>query len=93
MFTIELLNIFPKIVSVNRLDYFFVGVTNTSSAIQAPIRGSYPLCGQYPTTAVGGPLPVYCNVSTSPSRYVIIQQPANGQGGLNICELEVFRKK
>jgi len=75
---------------VDRLDYFIVGVTNTSPATQPPIRGSYPLCGQYPTTAVGGPLPVYCNVNTPPSRYVIIQQPMNGAGLLNICELEVY---
>ena len=77
-------------ISVDRIDYFIVGVTNTSSAIQPPIRGSYPYCGQYPSTAVGGPLPVYCNVNTPPSRYVIIQQPANGPGYLNICELEMY---
>ena len=37
-------------------------------------------------------MPVYCNVSTPSSRYVFIQQPANGPGSLSICELEVYGK-
>ena len=75
----------------NRLDYFLVGVTNTSSAVRAPARGQYPLCGQYPTIApYTGRMVQYCKASTPPGKYVIIQQPANGQGYLSICEVEVY---
>ena len=80
-----------QFVSVARMDYFIVGVTNTSSATQAPTRGAYPLCGQYPYTAAGGArMTVNCAASTPPARYVIIQQPANGELALNFCELEVY---
>ena len=78
-------------VSVNRMDYFIVGVTNTSSATQAPVRGAYPLCGQYPCVApLGARMTVACASSTPPARYVIIQQPSNGVGVMNFCELEVY---
>ena len=71
-------------------DFFLVGV-QAAPVISAPIMGKYPLCGQYPTTALaGGSLPVYCNDSIPPGRFVFIQQPANGTGQLNICEVEIF---
>ena len=74
-----------------RMDYFIVGVTNTSSATQAPVRWAYPLCGQYPSAAPGGArMIVNCTASTPPARYVIIQQPATGPGIMNFCELEVY---
>ena len=73
-----------------REDYFIVGVTNTSWSLSQPTRGQYPLCGQYCSTARwGGTLVVYCRRNTI-ARYVIIQQPADGSGYLNFCELEVF---
>ena len=73
------------------MDYFIVGVTNISWATQAPVRGAYPLCGQYPSAAPGGVgLTVNCAASTPPAQYVIIQQPANGVGYMNLCELEVY---
>ena len=75
------------------LDNFIVGVTNTSSDVSPPIRASYVLCGQYPTTAAPGQrLIQYCGTTTPPGRYVIIQQPADGTGFLAICELEVYVK-
>ena len=78
-------------ISEWRMDYFIVGVTNTSSAIQAPVRGVYPLCGQYPYTATaGGRMTVNCTANVPPAQYVIIQQPENGGGGMNFCELEVY---
>ena len=76
-----------------RLDYFIVGVTNVSSAVSAPVRGAYPLCGQYPSsTANATRLEIICIQATPPGRFVIIQQPATGAGQLTVCELEVYRK-
>ena len=79
-------------IAVYREDYFIVGVSNcsTSSSGCPPDRGTYPLCGQYCSTARGGGvLVVFCKSSTT-GRYVIIQQPLDGQGYLNFCELEVY---
>ena len=78
-------------ITADRLDYFIVGVTNTSSAVSAPVRGSYPLCGQYPSTASTGERMIqYCSAATPPGEYVIIQQPVTGVGSMTICELEVY---
>ena len=77
-------------ISESRDDYFIVGVTDTHWSVSAPVRGAYPLCGQYPSTATTSRMRVNCTSSTPPGRYVIIQQPANGAGQLNIGELEVY---
>ena len=73
------------------MDYFIVGVTNTSWATNEPVRGAYPLCRQYPCVAsLGARMTVACAASTPPARYVIMQQPANGVGKMTFCELEVY---
>ena len=80
-------------ISANRLDYFIVGVTDVSPQLVAPVRGAYPLCGQYPYTApASANLTLFCNVSTPPGRYVIVQQPATGPGYLTICEMEIYAR-
>lgn len=74
-----------------RLDYFIVGVTNSSAA---PVRGCYALCGQYPSKVVnGGRHSLQCNPSIASGRYVIVQQPVNGDGYLTLCEVEVYAGK
>ena len=84
-------SVFHICISVNVLDYFIVGVTNMSSAVQAPVRGTYPLCGTYPNTATAGVRMIqYCSATTPPGKHVIIQQPANGPGSMSICELEIY---
>ena len=56
-----------------RLDYFIVGVTNDPPNITPPVRGSYPVCGQYPYPAPDGARMVQCcDANTPPGRYVII---------------------
>ena len=78
---------FPFIV----LGYFIAGVTNTSSAIQAPVRNTYPICGTYPNRSpAGGRMLVRCADNTPPARYVTIQQPADGPGYPSYCEVEVY---
>ena len=81
-----------KIISESIDDYFMVGLTNTSSSIQAPVRGAYPLCGKYNKPAFGGPMTVYCGSNMTPFRYVIVQLPTSSIGGMIICELEIFGK-
>ena len=77
--------------SGSRLDYFIVGVTNVPPNITTPVRGSYPVCGQYPYPASDRARMVQCcGANTPPGRYVIIQQPVNGSDFLTICELEVY---
>lgn len=77
-------------VCVNRLDYFIVGVTNSSSP---PQRGCYALCGQYPRPAVTGAAHnVDCSPSVGSGRYVVIQQPIDGAGSLTLCEVEVYAR-
>ena len=78
-------------ISVTTADYFIVGVTNTSWSMSRPVRGRYPLCGQYQKAlTAGSTVTQWCNVDTPPSQYVIIQQPAQGPGYLIICELQVY---
>ena len=75
----------------NRLDYFIVGVTNEFSTTNRPVRGTYPLCGQYPTLAINaGKMLLNCNANTPAGQFVIIQQPQDGHGWLAVCELEVY---
>ena len=41
----------------NKEDNFIVGLTNSFNAVtDPPVRGSYPLCGQYPSAAETGAL-------------------------------------
>lgn len=75
-------------LTANRLDYFIVGVTNSTDL---PVIGAYPLCGQYPSTvALGAAVTLYCIPRTSTGLYVIIQQPRTGTGLLTLCEVEVY---
>ena len=73
------------------LDNFIAGYTNTfNSAFNAPVRGAYPICGQYPgKAACGARLTVTCPSNMTKARYVIIQQPVDGGGYMMIVELEV----
>ena len=89
LIVIAWVNIIFELISANREDYFIVGVTTISWAMSAPVRGAYPLCGQYPSTAIAT-MRVDCAPTTPPGRYVFIQQPANGIGYFNIAELEVY---
>ena len=75
------------------MDYFIVGVSNTSPQTNTPVRGSYFIttCGQYAGKAVRGVgMVVYCNIFTPASRYVIIQQATDDIGWMEITELEVY---
>ena len=72
---------------------FIVGLTNSDSALHAPVLWKYTLCGQYPgTVPSGATVSVHCtNVYQRRLhfRYVIVQFPLiNYQ--MNICEVEVF---
>lgn len=71
-----------------RLDYFIVGVWNSTVD---PVRGQYPLCNQYPypspcTARMG----LLCNPNTNAGQIVIVQQPVTGYGLITICEVEVY---
>ena len=80
-----------ELFPADRADYFIAGVTNTSSEVIRPVRGAYPLCGQYPgQVGDGATVTLHCSVDAPPGQYVIIQQPESGPGGLTICELEVY---
>ena len=71
-----------------RLHYFLVGVTNSAAD---PVRGTYPLCGRFPSTvAPGATVTLNCDPDISAGQYVIIQQPSDGQGWLTLCEVEVY---
>ena len=84
---------FELLTLADRLRNFIVGVTNTSPTVSEPVRGTYPLCGQYPYQPVDGTsVAVHCSVDTPPGQYVIIQSSIAGgaAGALTICELEVY---
>ena len=79
------------IVPEYRLDYFIVGITNDSPLVKAPVRGGYPLCGQYPNPALAGTwMAVKCMDAAPSGQFVIVQQPASDFGFLTICECEVY---
>ena len=83
--------LYVYIVPEFRIDYFIVGITNDSPLVTAPVRGGYPLCGQYPDPAPRGAwMTVNCMDAAPSGRFVIVQQPADGIGYLTICEFEVY---
>ena len=74
-----------------RMVNFIVGVTNSAPNIVAPVRGTYPICGTYPSTPSASER-CLVNCSTSgipPARYLIIQLPVTGNYA-NMAEVEVF---
>jgi len=76
-----------------RSNNFIVGLTNSHSALHAPVLWNYTLCGQYPGAVPdGATVTVHCtNVYNRRLRfrYVIVQFPfINDQ--MNVCEIEVF---
>ena len=81
------------IVVPQRLNNFWVGLTNVDVGQSHPERGLYPLCGQYHgimTINVIGT--VKCNYNLPPARYLIIQMDLNALDGVGmvICEVEAF---
>lgn len=56
------------------------------------VRGTYPLCGQYPGVAgASNVLLVECTKPVPAARYIIVQQPTDPlYNALTICEMEAF---
>ncbi|ESN92100.1 hypothetical protein HELRODRAFT_181717 [Helobdella robusta] len=76
-----------------RLDHFIIGLTSADHfQLGSPItRVAYPLCGQYrKQISLKSKHTVRCTANLLFYRFVIIQQPADGVGALNVCELEVY---
>jgi len=84
--------------SAQRSDNFIVGLTNVSASEQAPVMGSYAVCGQYAGTppagatvslacAGGGGGTAVAADPPPPARFVIVQFPATTY--MNFCELDV----
>ena len=75
------------------MDYFIIGVTNNDYFPNGKdvIRGSYPLCGQYPSVAQPSARhSLSCDTGLSAYRYLVAQQPYNGIGCFTICEIEAY---
>jgi len=76
-----------------RSNNFIVGLTNSDSALHAPVLWNYTLCGQYPgAVPAGATVSVQCtNVYERRLRfrYVIVQLPVIN-ASMNFCEVEVF---
>ena len=77
----------------NRSRNFIVGLTNSDSALHAPVLWQYTLCGQYPGTVPdGATVTVQCATVCHRGllfRYVIVQFPLINEQ-MNFCEIEVF---
>ena len=88
---LQLLYYRTTVIQGTTLNNFIAGYTNTFiPVINKPVRGAYPICGQYPGIAeCGAILTVTCPSNTTKARYVIIQQPVDGGGYMIIVELEV----
>jgi hypothetical protein len=86
-----ILQLFP-VYSSGQLDYFVIGLTATSPAVQSPAWLSYTVCGQYPgLVAAGAAASLECKPNLLPYRYIIVQSPVS-VGALAVCELQVFLK-
>ena len=70
-----------------------VGLTNSDSALHAPVLWNYTLCGQYAGTVPdGATVSLHCtNVYQRRLRfrYVVVQFPLTNEQ-MNLCEVEVF---
>jgi len=72
---------------------FIVGLTNSDSALHAPVLWNYTLCGQYPgAVPAGATVTVHCTNVVERQlhfRYVIVHFPLTNYQ-MNFCEIEVF---
>lgn len=76
----------------NRLDNFIVGLSMDAYETGNVVRGTYPLCGQYPG-AVGASniVSLTCSKPVPVARHIIVQQPASPQyNHLTICEMVAY---
>ncbi|ESO09032.1 hypothetical protein HELRODRAFT_168967 [Helobdella robusta] len=82
----------PNWALLDLADYYFV---DSAILFARNDKGTYPLCGQYRYPIVASAKhTLKCNANIKLSyRYVIVQQPTNGDGYLTVCEMEVYSAK
>jgi hypothetical protein len=79
-------------VFANRLQSFFIGLTNVSPwTTQPPSLNRSSICKYYTGSPPAGiPIDIFCEPNTAPGRYLYVMMMRNEY--LTICELEAYSK-
>jgi len=89
--TIGHVRITNRNVASERLNNFYVGLTNVSPWTCPPLLNQSSICkfyyGNFPAN---GPTAVYCDCNVAAGRYLFVQLTSTTNSYLTICELEAY---